>query len=566
MTALVIALVIALMLVGARLFVVVGLATLLCFALIVGTGADVEQLVRIVNKMEGLTTKNVFLSIPLFVSAGTIMTRGGMAARLIKLVRGLIGGVPGGLAIAAVVSSMIFAAISGSSPVTLVAVGTILYPALVESKFPRDATMGLLMTAGSLGCLLPPSIAMLIYAISVSGKAGVDPGDLFLAGFLPALGISGLLALYAFWVGLRHPESRTSSAKMSVRELADALKDAGFALALPVIVVAGIYSGQFTPTEAGSVALAYAVIVCVFVHRELTWRGVYDAFGESAVLIGSLILIVVLAFGLNDFLAEVEAADRMGEWLRTANLSPAMFFLIVNVALIFIGALMDSVSATLVFAPLLAPIAIDVYGLDAVHFGVVFVVNMEIGYLMPPVATNLFVGAAIFRRPFGEVARAVFPTLTIVCVSLVALMFVPTISTGLLAWKNDRPIYEPFPWSGPDAAVASDDGDSSAPSGPVPSAPSAGPAPLTMDALMQQANQQNATADAGTKPLSMDELMKQADAAVAAQGTDAGVAAPGLPASPSKPLTMEELMRQANEAVQKQAPSSLPPAPQPSAQ
>jgi C4-dicarboxylate transporter DctM subunit len=514
-TWLVLALVLVLMLLGARLFVVVGLATMLCFALIVGTGVDVDQLVRIVNKMEGLTTKNVFLSIPLFVGAGTIMTRGGMAARLVKLVRGVIGSLPGGLAVAGVVSSMIFAAISGSSPVTLVAVGSLLYPALVESKFPRGPSMGLLMTAGSLGCLLPPSMAMLIYSISVSGKAAVDPGDLFLAGFVPAVGISGLLALYAFWVGLRHPESRSVEGRLRGPELFSALKEAGFALALPVIVVAGIYSGQFTPTEAGAVALAYAAIVCVFVHREIDWRGVYDAFAESAVLIGSLILIVVLAFGLNDFLAEVEAAERMGEWLRNAHLSPAMFFLIVNVALVFIGALMDSVSATLVFAPLLAPIAIDVYGIDPVHFGVVFVVNMEIGYLMPPVATNLFVGAAIFRRPFGEVARAVFPTLTIVCVSLVVLMFVPTASTGLLSWRGGRPVYQPFPWHGRQEAV-------------VEAAASGAAAP----------------APAAKRALSMEEMMKQADAAAG------GEAVPAAPSgAPKKALSMEEMMKQADEAV-----------------
>jgi C4-dicarboxylate transporter DctM subunit len=507
-TWLVLALVAVLMLLGARLFVVVGLATMLCFALIVGTGADVDQLVRIVNKMEGLTTKNVFLSIPLFVSAGTIMTRGGMAARLVKLVRGVIGSLPGGLAVAAVVSSMIFAAISGSSPVTLVAVGSLLYPALVDSNYPRGPSMGLLMTAGSLGCLLPPSMAMLIYSISVSGKAAVDPGDLFLAGFVPAVGISGLLALYAFWVGLRHPESRSLEGRLGGAELWTALKEAGFALALPVIVVAGIYSGQFTPTEAGAVALAYAAIVCVFVHREIDWRGVYDAFAESAVLIGSLILIVVLAFGLNDFLAEVEAAERMGEWLRNAHLSPAMFFLIVNVAL--------------VFAPLLAPIAIDVYGIDPVHFGVVFVVNMEIGYLMPPVATNLFVGAAIFRRPFGEVARAVFPTLTIVCVSLVALMFVPTASTGLLAWRSGRPVYQPFPWHGRQEAV--------------------------VDVVPADAT---APASAAKKALSMEEMMRQADEA--SRGEPVPAAPPPSPSK--KALSMEEMMKQADEAVRAGVPA-----------
>jgi C4-dicarboxylate transporter DctM subunit len=516
-TTLVILAVLALMLLGSRLFVVVGVATMLCFALVLGTGTDVSQLVRIINKMEGLTTKNVFLSIPLFVAAGTVMTRGGMAGRLVRLVRGLVGGVPGGLAIAAVISSMVFAAISGSSPVTLVAVGTILYPSLVESRFPRDASMGLLMTAGSLGCLLPPSIAMLIYAISVSGRAAVDPGDLFLAGFLPALGISGLLALYAFTVGLRHPESRSTTDRLRGGELLAALKDAGFALALPLIVVAGIYTGLFTPTEAGSVAVAYAVVVCVYVHREIDWRGVYEALAESAVLIGSLILIVVLAFGLNDFLAEVEAADRMGAWLRSANLSPAMFFLIVNVALVFIGALMDSVSATLVFAPLLAPIAIDVYGIDPLHFGVVFVVNMEIGYLMPPVATNLFVGAAIFRRPFGEVARAVFPTLAIVCVSLVVLMFVPTLSMGLYNLKSHRPLYQAFPWNGRAQPVA------------VPTAP-----PVPAPGQAPAAAGEGAAAPAPKKALTMEEMMRQAAAKVAAEEAtateDAGTPEAAAPA------------------------------------
>ncbi|HEY1087033.1 MAG TPA: TRAP transporter large permease subunit, partial [Archangium sp.] len=450
MTILVLACIGVLLLLGARLFVVVGIATMLCFSLILGEGLDPDKLVRIVNKMEGLTTKNVFLSIPMFVAAGTVMTRGGMAARLIRIATAFVGFLPGGLAIASIVACMIFAAISGSSPVTLVAVGTVMFPALVAAKYPRDAAMGLLMTAGSLGCLLPPSIAMLIYAISVSGSSGVDPADLFLAGSVPALAISGLLAVYAFVVGKKSGAPRSA---FSGKEVMGAMRDGGFALLLPFIVVGGIYSGQFTPTEAGAVALMYSVVVCTLVHREMNLKQLSAAFSESAILIGSLILIVVLAFGLNDFLAEIEAADRMGTYLREAGLSPFAFLLVVNVALIGIGALMDSVSATLIFAPLLAPIAVGVYGIDPVHFAVVFVVNMEIGYLMPPVATNLFVGAAIFKEPFGRVANAVLPTLGIVCAALVALMYVPTISTGALALKNGRPIYSPFPWNGKTAVV-----------------------------------------------------------------------------------------------------------------
>ncbi len=474
MTTAVLLAVLALVLLGARLFVVVGVATMLCFVLIAGEGVSGEGLVRIVNKMESLTNKNVFLSIPFFVGAGTVMTRGGMAARLIRIARAMVGWMPGGLAISSVLACIVFSAITGSSPVTLVAVGSIMFPALVESKFPENAAIGLLTTAGSLGCLVPPSIAMLIYAICVTGSAQVDPSDLFIAGLIPALGITLLLSVYAYGIGRKTPEAREA---FSWQALGRAISEGTFALALPVIVLGGIYSGQFTPTEAGAVALMYAIVVTTVVHRELHLKDLGAVFAESATLIGSLVLIVVLAFGLNDFLAEIEAAERMGDWLRHANLSPMAFLLIVNVALIFIGALMDSVSATLVFAPLLAPIAFDVYGIDPIHFGIVFVVNMEIGYLAPPVATNLFVAAAIFKRPFGQVTVAVLPTLAIVCVALGTLMYVPTLSKATLNWKRGVAIYEPFPWGGAAAKTTT-------------AAPETQPnRPMTMEEMMKKARE-----------------------------------------------------------------------------
>lgn len=513
--------VLGLVLVGARLFVVVGAATMLSFILIAGEGLNPEGLVRIINKMESLTNKNVFLSIPFFVGAGTVMTRGGMALRLINAARAWVAWLPGGLAIAAVLACIVFAAISGSSPVTLVAVGTIMFPALVENNYPARSAMGLLTTAGSLGCLVPPSIAMLIYAISVGGSAGVDPSDLFLAGLVPALGITLLLCVYAYAVGRKVPGGRQP---FSWPQAVTAVREGAFALALPVIVLGGIYSGQFTPTEAGAVALMYAVVVTMFVHRELTVKDLFAVLAESATLIGSLILIVVLAFGLNDFLAEIEAADRMGAWLRTANLSPMTFLLVVNVALIVLGALMDSVSATLVFAPLLAPIAYEVYGIDPVHFGVVFVVNMEIGYLAPPVATNLFVAAAIFRRPFAEVTLSVLPTLGIVCAALVVIMYVPTLSKGVLNVTRGQAFYQAFPWDGPPAQQA---GVGGAP-GAEPAAPADAPK----------------AAPQGGKVLTMEEMMKAAEQPAQPQ------------AAPGKVMTMEEMMK----AAAQQAPSTPPPA------
>lgn len=443
-TALIVGAIIVLAILGARLFVIVGVLTMLCFVLIAEEGT--EMLVSVVNKMENLTTKNVFLAIPCFIAAGNVMTRGGMAERLVDVARALVGWLPGGLAIASVMACMVFAAITGSSPVTLVAVGAIVFPALIESRYPENTALGLITTAGSLGCLLPPSIAMLIYAISVSGQVAVDPSDLFVAGLIPAVGIAGMLSVYGYFKGRGIPGGRSP---FSLDVLMHAVRRGGWALALPLIVLGGIYSGTFTPTEAGAVALVYSVAVTVWVHKDLTLPQIGPIFAEAATLIGSIVLIVVLAFGLNDFLALIDAAGQLGAWLEGADLSPFTFLLIVNALLIVIGALMDSISATLVFAPLLAPIAFNVYGIDPIHFAIIFVVNMEIGYLAPPVATNLFVAAAIFRRPFEQVVRAIFPTLGIVCVALLVVMVVPTLSKGVLNTRAGIAFYQPFPWAGP---------------------------------------------------------------------------------------------------------------------
>ena len=510
-TLLLLAVILGLALLGARLFVIVGVATAMCFLLYIGDAEPLMQLSRIVTKMESLTTKNVFLSIPFFIAAGSIMTRGGIAKRLTDLARALVGWLPGGLAVASIIACIVFAAISGSSPVTLVAVGAVMYPALVDSGYPKRFSVGILTSAGSLGCMIPPAISMLIYAISVQGSAAVDPADLFFAGLVPALFIAGLLSLYAVGVGRGVPGSRQP---FDGTALLGALKGAIWALTLPLLVLGGIYGGIFTPTEAGAVAFAAALIIACFIHGDVAVRQVPGILVEAATLIGSLILIVVLAFGLNDFLAEVDAPGVIRGWVHDADLSSWQFLLLVNVILIVLGALMDSISATLVFAPILAPVAINHYGMDPIHFGIVFVVNMEIGYLAPPVATNLFVAAAIFRQPFVEVAKAVMPTLGIICGALVVLMYVPTFSLGPLHLRDGGPVYVAFPWEGVEE---------------VPEAPEA------------------QTDDPG-KPLSMEEMMKRAREN--ANGAPAAPAnEPSGAAEPAKPLSMEEMMKRARENV-----------------
>jgi C4-dicarboxylate transporter DctM subunit len=507
----------ALAAIGVPLFVIVGIATALCFIWFTPDHNHLLDLLPITQSMEGLLTKQEFLAIPLFMAAGAVMTAGGIARRLVDVAHAALGWLPGGMAVASVAACMFFAAISGSSPVTLIAVGTIMLPAMLKAGYPENFSIGLITSAGSLGCLVPPSIAMLIYSISLSGSpAAVSPEDIFLAGLVPALFIAGLLAAYSVWVG-RHTGDRE---KFEWSRLRATLRDGIWALALPVVVLGGIYGGMYTPSEAGAAAVVYALAVTTFIYREMTWKKLTSTLVEAATLMGSLILIIVLAFGLNEFLALIDIQEKLMALIRSMNLGPVGFMLLVNVLLIVIGALMDSISCTLIFAPMLAPVAKELYGIDPLHFGVVFVVNMEIGYLAPPVATNLFVAAAVFKKPFSQVVRAVLPTLGIVCFALIAIMYLPTISKAAVNWKYDLPIAQDFPWDGKpaepeddnDALAEDDDGAAGDGDGAAkPAGPSGGIdlGKLTAKALDEvdeeeaadeAAAKKAAAADAGTAP------------------------------------------------------------------
>lgn len=447
-------------LIGAPLFVIVGSATALCFYLLSTDLANTNQMLMIVQSMEQLLTRKEFLAIPLFMATGAIMTAGGMAARLVNIAKAGLGWLPGGMAVAAVTACMFFAAISGSSPVTLIAVGSIMFPAMIDSKYPENFSLGLITTAGSLGCLVPPSISILIYSIVV-GADTVNPRDLFLAGLLPAIFIAGMLAAYSIFQGLKIPGARQ---RFSFTELRTATREGIWALMLPVLVLGGIYGGFYNPSEAGAVAAAYALIVTMFVYRDMPMRKLYETLVESSILMGSLLLIIVLAFGLNKYLASIQVEQKLMSWIQGMDMGPFTFLLLVNVILIVIGALMDSISCTLIFAPMLAPVAYKLYGIDPLHFGIVFVVNMEIGYIMPPVATNLFVASAVFKKPFGQVTRAVMPTLGLTMGALLIIMYVPTLSKALVNWKNGQAVYQSFPWGHevpkvlPGAMVESEEG------------------------------------------------------------------------------------------------------------
>ncbi|HTM23460.1 MAG TPA: TRAP transporter large permease, partial [Kofleriaceae bacterium] len=436
----------ALALVGAPLFVIVTVVTVLCWWLYQDKDTP-EQLAIIIKPFSRLIEQDEFLAIPLFIAAGAIMTEGGLAKRLVAIARASVGWMPGGLGVAAVLACVFFAAISGSSPVTLIAVGSIMVPAMTQQKYPENFSLGLVMTAGSLGCLVPPAISLLIYALAVQGTGAVEQKDLFLAGLVPALIVGGALALYSVIIGLRIPEAREP---FTIKRFTESLREGVWAVLLPVIILGGIWGGMYTPSEAGGVAVVYSLVVTVLIYRELTLLQVVRALAEAGKLMGLLILIIGITFSLNELLAALEVDEWLVRKVHDWNLNWITFLLIVNVILIVLGALMDSISATLLFAPLLAPIACapppDGFGLHPLHFGVVFVVNMEIGYLMPPVATNLFVASAVFKKPFGQVARAVMPTLGITCAALLMFMYVPSCSTGVVNWSHGKPFWNWCPW------------------------------------------------------------------------------------------------------------------------
>jgi C4-dicarboxylate transporter DctM subunit len=439
--------IVALALVGAPLFVIVGAGTAAAFATLTNLIHGFYDLGGwMIDPFESLMGRDQFLAIPLFIASGAIMTEGGMARRLVDFARAGLGWLPGGLGITSVFACMVFAAISGSSPVTLIAVGSIMFPAMVKAGYPENFSLGLVMTAGSLGCLVMPSLILMIYSLAVmgAGVASVDSSDMFLASFIPAVAVMVVLCTYSFAVGLRF----TAREPFSFRRLAEAFREGIWALALPVIIVAGIYTGKFPPFKAGAVAFVYALVVTTVIHRELSLPRIVDALANAGRLMGMLILIIAFTFGINKLIPELGVEESLTRLLTENSIGPVGFMLIVNVLLIVLGALMDSVSATLVFAPILAPIAVKTYGIDPIHFGVVFVVNMEIGYLAPPVATNLFVASALFKKPFGQVSRAVMPGLALTTAALVLFMFVPTCSKGLVNLNRGVSFYESFPWNG----------------------------------------------------------------------------------------------------------------------
>jgi C4-dicarboxylate transporter DctM subunit len=419
MTATVIVVVVVLMALGVPLAAVVGIAALLCVTSF--TGIPPQALFQ--QLYQG-SEFDLLQAVIFFILAGNIMTRGSLAARLIRVGQALVGGFYGGLAITAVLLCMFFAAISGSSPATVVAIGTIMIPALIKSGYNERFSVGLLTTAGSLGIMIPPSIPMIIWAVVV----GVSVTKQFTAGFLPGILIG--LALMAYSYIMARKRGWRVSRRISGQEVIEALKQGAWGLFMPFLVLGGIYSGAFTATEAAAVAFVYALLVELFIHRSIRMKEMMPIFRESVLTSAMLLFIIANASVLSYYFSVDQIPERVADFLVRYIDSRFMFLLLVNIALLIMGCFMDIVSAMLVLGPVFMPL-LQRFEIDFIHFGIIMVLNIEIGFLTPPFGVNLFVSSGITGKDVLEVARSVAPFLVIMLGMLFLITYVPWISLVL---------------------------------------------------------------------------------------------------------------------------------------
>lgn len=364
------------------------------------------------------------LAIPFFVFAGELMSGSGIAHRLINWAMAMVGRVPGSLGVATVGASTAIGAISGSSVAAVAALGKTLYPKLVASGYGKERAGGLLASSGAIDIVIPPSIAMILYGLAVEQSIP----RLFMAGVLPGLLMAAMMAGFIVIVAVR--QGIPSEGRFEPKVAWQATKEAFWALLMPVFVLGGIYYGLFSPTEAGGFACVYAIAVALFVYRTMTVRDIIRAAGNAAILSGQILIIVAAAGVITWMLTTQGVPQAIIAWINALQLNALTFLLAVNVVLLVIGCFLDPTSAILVFAPLLAPIAISL-GIDPIHFGIVMTVNLAIGMFTPPFGLNIFVAQSVTGLPAHALYRGVMPFVLVLVLALLIITYVPALSLTL---------------------------------------------------------------------------------------------------------------------------------------
>jgi tripartite ATP-independent transporter DctM subunit len=398
---------------------------------------DPDQLILVPKEMFSAIDKFPLAAIPFFILAGNLMETGGISRRLVDFAKSLVGGVQGGLPMTCVLTCMIFAAVSGSSVATTFAIGAILIPALVKHGYPVGYAASVQATSAELGVVIPPSIPLILFGVA----AEVSIGELFIAGFGPGLLIGVVLMVFVhLWCRFKGLGKHDGDGRLSVWA---ATRDAVWALLMPVVILGGIYGGIFTPTEASVIAVFYALLVGLVIHRELKLSDILVVLRKS-VISSAVIMFIIANAGLFAFLiTRAGIPDAIGQWLTTVLQSPGMFLLGVNAALFVIGMFIETSAAIIVLAPILVPVAIY-FGVDPVHFGIIMVVNLAMGMITPPFGVNLFAACTVAKISLDRIVGHLLPFVLVIMGCLMLITYVPQISLALRdAVFAKPPVVEP---------------------------------------------------------------------------------------------------------------------------
>lgn len=366
------------------------------------------------------------MAVPFFILAGDLMGHGGLSRRLLSVANVFFGRYTGGLAIVAIATCMFFAAISGSGPATVAAIGGLLLPAMARAGYGKGYSVGLIASAGSIGIIIPPSIPMIIYAVS----ANVSITQVFLAGVVPGLLIGAALMLVAY-IKARKAGYRGSEKRYSAAQIGATFWDAKWALLVPVIILGGIYGGVFTPTEAAAVGVVYGFIVGVFIHKELKLKALYTIIAESALTSATVIVIVGTATIFGRVLTIERIPFMIADYIVQLTDNPILILLLINALLLFVGMIMETLAAIIILVPILLPVVVAV-GVDPVHFGIVMIVNLAIGMVTPPVGVNLFVGSRVGETTLEKAAAGAMPFILSMAAILLLITYLPWLSLAPL--------------------------------------------------------------------------------------------------------------------------------------
>ncbi len=415
---LIVILTVVLLFIGTPVFVVISGLALYLFS------ASQIDIAAVIIEMHRMATTPVLVAIPLFTFAGYLLSESGAPKRLIRLSNAIMGWMPGGLSVIALITCAVFTALTGATGLTIIALGGILLPAMVRAKYPELFSLGLITTSGTLGLLFPPSLPLIIYAI----VAEVAIDQLFIAGILPGILLVVALSIYNVFKAKRSQVPKTG---FQIKELTGAIWEAKWELPLPIVVLGGIYSGYVAVSEAAAITAVYVLLVEVFIYRDIKIRALPEIMKKSMVLVGGVLIILGAAMGLTNYLIDAEIPMKLLDFFKTHIESRFLFLIVLNVFLLAVGCTMGIFSALVVVVPLLTPIG-QAYGIDPLHLGIIFLTNLEIGASLPPLGINLFISSMRFERPVLKLYVASLPFIAILLLCLAVITYLPWLSLALV--------------------------------------------------------------------------------------------------------------------------------------